>query len=199
MSTVPTVDLRRAILEAARAGVAEHGYANLSMRTIARAVGCSVGTIYLYYDNKDALYSALVDEAVVHLVESYQPAFGVEDPVERLEAFCRSYVRFAMTYPEQYKVMYLELNLDPGAVSPEAYRRAWKPLQDTAEALADAHAQGLLHEPVPMEGATFVWAALHGMLSLILARQVNPKSDPDRLIDLTIRHTIDSFRCSGAT
>lgn len=195
MSTVPSPDLARAILDAARTGVSEHGYATLSMRTIARAVGCSVGTIYLYYANKDALYSALVDEAVMHLVESYQPAFGVEDPVERLEAFCRSYVRFAMTYPEQYKVMYLELNLDPAAVSPEAYRRAWKPLQDTADALAEAHEKGLLHEPAPMEGATFVWAALHGMLSLILAKQVNPKADPDRLIDLTVRRTIDAFRC----
>ena len=101
-----------------------------------------------------------------------------------------------MTYPEQYKVMYLELNLDPGQVSPDAYRRARKPLHDTAEALAEADALGLLHAPSPVEGATFVWAALHGMLSLILARQVNPKADPQRLIDLTIRHTIDSFRCA---
>lgn len=190
-------DLERAILDAARAGVAEHGYANLSMRTIARAVGCSVGTIYLYYANKDALYSALVDEAVEHLVASYQPAFGIEDPVERLEAFCRSYVRFAMTYPEQYKVMYLELNLDPAHVPADVYRRARKPLLDTAEALEDAHARGLLHAPSPTDGALFVWAALHGMLSLILARQVNPKAAPRRLIDLTIRHTVDSFRCAA--
>ena len=193
MSTA-TANLPLAILDAARAGVAEHGYADLSMRAIARAVGCSVGTIYLYYASKDALYAALVDEAVAHLVESYQPAFGVEDPVERLEAFCRSYVRFAMTYPEQYKLMYLELGLAPGDGAPEAYRRARKPLQDTADTLAEAHAQGLLHEPAPMDGALFVWAALHGMLSLILARRVHPKSDPERLIDLTIGHTIESFR-----
>ena len=194
MSTTPTVDLRLTILDAARAGVAEQGYANLSMRAIARAVGCSVGTIYLYYANKDALYAALVDEAVVHLVESYQPAYGIEDPVERLEAFCRSYVRFAMTYPEQYKVMYLELEQDPRQAS-EGYRRARKPLDDTASVLAEAHRTGALHAPDPGDGAAFVWAALHGMLSLILARQVDPKADPERLIDLTVRHTINSFRC----
>lgn len=195
MATASTVDLRRAILDAAQTGVAERGYNDLSMRQIARAVGCSVGTLYLYFSSKDALYAALVDEAVVHLVDSYRPAYGIEDPVERLEAFCRSYVRFAMTYPEQYKVMYLELSLDPSEVSPEAYRRARKPLDDTAGALAEAHDRGLLHAPDPKGGAVFVWAALHGMLSLILARQVDPKADPDRLVDLTVRHTIDSFRC----
>ena len=190
---VASADLRRSILDAAQAGVSEHGYANLSMRQIARAVGCSVGTLYLYFANKDALYSALVDEAVVHLVDSYGPAHDIADPVERLEAFCRSYVRFAMTYPEQYKVMYLELSLDPASV-PEAYRRARKPLDDTAAVLAEADAAGLLRVPSPKEGALFVWAALHGMLSLVLARQVDPKADPDWLIDLTVRHIIDSFR-----
>ena len=194
VSADSTVDLQRAILDAARTGIAEHGYADLSMRKIARAVGCSVGTRYLYYDNKEALYSALVDEAVVHLVDSYQPAFGIEDPVERLEAFCRSYVRFAMAYPELYKVMYLELSTTPSQ-APEAYRRAWKPLHDTADALAEAAEQGLLYVDAPMEGATFMWAAIHGMLSLILARQVNPKADPDWLIDMTIRRVIASFRC----
>ena len=193
MPPTSSADFERAILDAARAGVAEHGYANLSMRQIAKAVGCSVGTIYLYYANKDALYGALVDEAVRHLIASYQPAFGIENPVERLEAFCRSYVRFAMTYPEQYKVMYLELNLDPGRLS--GYGRAMKPLLDTSQALKEAHEQGLLHSPSPMGDATFVWAALHGTLSLILARLINPNADHERLIDLTIRRVIDSFRC----
>ena len=194
MTADSTVDLREAILDAAQAGVNERGYANVSMRQIAHGVGCSVGTLYLYFTNKDAIYSALIDRAVAHLVASYQEAYGIEDPVERLEAFCRSYVWFAMTHPEQYKVMYLELGQDPRRAS-EGYRRARKPLNDTADVLAEAHAAGALHAPDPADGAAFVWAALHGMLSLILARQVDPKADPERLIDLTVRHTINSFRC----
>lgn len=194
----PSADLRRTILDAASAGVAEHGYANLSMREIARRVGCSVGTIYLYYENKDALYAALVDEAVQHLIDSYQPAFGIEDPVERLTAFCNCYVRFAMRYPEHYKVMYLELRLDPGEVSPESYRRAHKPLNDTADALEEAHDAGQLWCPDPLEGATLIWGALHGTLSLILARQISPNADHDRLIQQTIEHVINGFRCAPA-
>ena len=193
MPPVPTADFRREILDAARVGVADRGYAKLSMRQIAKAVGCSVGTIYLYYANKDALYGALVDEAVQHLVASYQPALGIADPVARMEEICRAYVRFALTYPEQYKLMYLDLDLDPGRLS--GYRRAREPLVDTAKALEEAHAQGLLHAPSPMGGATFVWASLHGTLSLLLARLVRPDADRDRLLDFTIRHIVDSFRC----
>ena len=186
-------DLQLKILDAARAGVATEGYAKLSMRQIARAVGCSVGTLYLYYENKDALYAALVDEAVVYLVDSYRLADGIEDPVERLEAFCRSYVSFAMTYPEQYKVMFLDLNQDLSR-APEGYLRSRKPLIDTADVLAEAHEQGLLVAPRPLDGAVFVWAALHGVLSLIMARRFGPDADPDRLIDLAIAHVIDAFR-----
>ena len=193
MPTSTGADLQLRILDAARAGVAEEGYANLSMRQIARAVGCSVGTLYLYYDNKDALYAALVDEAVVHLVDSYQTADGVEDPVERLEAFCRSYVRFAMTYPEQYKVMFLDLDQDLSR-APEGYRRSRKPLIDTADVLAEAHEAGALDAPKPLDGALFVWAALHGMISLILARRFGPDAEPDRLIDIAIERIVDAFR-----
>ena len=194
MATTTGADLRRAILDAARAGVAEHGYANLSMRQIARSVGCSVGTIYLYYASKDALYAALVDEAAGRLVDAYAEARAVADPVARLEAFCRSYVRFAMDHPELYKVMYLELTADPGEVPPEAYRRARTTLDDTAAVLAEADSRGALRVANVKEGALFVWAALHGMLSLILARQTDPKADPERLIDLTVRHIVDAFR-----
>lgn len=192
--SVATADLSRAILDAARALVAGDGYASLSMRKVARHVGCSPGAIYLYYESKDALYAALIDEAVGLLIDAYRPAEGIADPVERLEAFCRTYVRFALDYPELYKVMYLELRVDPGAVSPDGYRRAQKPLQDTADALAEAHAAGRLHAPTPLEGATVVWAALHGMLSLLLARQVDPRADRDRLLDLAIAHVIAGFR-----
>lgn len=193
--SVATADLPRAILDATRALVAANGYAELSMRKVARRVGCSPGTIYLYYENKDALYAALIDEAVGLLIDAYGPASGIADPVERLEAFCRAYVGFALRYPELYKTMYLELHVDPGTVSPDGYRRAQKPLQDTADALAEAHAQGRLHAPSPLDGATVVWAALHGMLSLLLARQVGPRADPAQLIDLTIAHVIAGFRC----
>ena len=48
--------------------------------------------------------------------------------------------------------------------------------------------------PNPQAGAVFVWAALHGMLSIILARQVNPEAGPDWLVDLPIRRTIAAFR-----
>lgn len=193
--SVATADLPHAILDAARALVAQNGYADLSMRKVARSVGCSPGTIYLYYENKDALYAALIDEAVGLLIDAYGPAFEIRDPVERLEAFCRSYIGFALGYPELYKTMYLELRVDPGAVSPDGYRRARKPLQDTADALEEAHAQGLLHAPSPIEGATVVWASLHGMLSLLLARQVDPRADRDRLLDLTVAHVVAGFRC----
>ncbi|MDX1502000.1 MAG: helix-turn-helix domain-containing protein, partial [Thermoanaerobaculia bacterium] len=49
-------DLRRTILDRTRHLLVEEGYNNLSMRKIARAVGCSATSIYLHFENKDALF-----------------------------------------------------------------------------------------------------------------------------------------------
>lgn len=54
-------DRRRAILEAARAEFAAHGFTSASMRRIAVGTGCSVSNLYEYFPNKDALFCALVE------------------------------------------------------------------------------------------------------------------------------------------
>jgi len=50
------------ILECARDLFNRDGYERFSMRRLADAVGCAVGTIYLYFTSKDELFQALVEE-----------------------------------------------------------------------------------------------------------------------------------------
>lgn len=52
----------QAILQAAQTVFAEHGYHGTSIKEIARKAGLATGTIYLYLRNKEALFTALVDE-----------------------------------------------------------------------------------------------------------------------------------------
>lgn len=53
---------RERILDAALALMAEHGSAGTSMRMLARECGLNVAAIYHYFESKDALLAAVIDE-----------------------------------------------------------------------------------------------------------------------------------------
>jgi AcrR family transcriptional regulator len=53
---------RRQILAGARKVFLKHGFDGASMNDIVRAAGVSKGTIYVYFENKERLYTALMHE-----------------------------------------------------------------------------------------------------------------------------------------
>ena len=52
-------ELRDEIIAAARDLFVTEGYANVSIRKVADRVGCAPGTIYLYFEDKDSILSAI--------------------------------------------------------------------------------------------------------------------------------------------
>jgi len=54
---------RAAIVDAARSAFLENGYASTSMDRIAAAAGVSIKTVYRHFDNKDDLFSAVMEAA----------------------------------------------------------------------------------------------------------------------------------------
>jgi AcrR family transcriptional regulator len=54
---------RAAIVDAARRAFLESGYASTSMDRIAEAAGVSIKTVYRHFDNKDDLFSAVMQAA----------------------------------------------------------------------------------------------------------------------------------------
>jgi AcrR family transcriptional regulator len=59
---------RRQIVEGARAIFLQHGFDAASMSDIARTAGVSKGTLYVYFDNKEQLFQAIVhEECLVHV------------------------------------------------------------------------------------------------------------------------------------
>src|ERR1700684_2433607 len=53
---------RRQIVEGARSIFLAQGFDAASMNDIARAAGVSKGTLYVYFDNKEQLFQAIVGE-----------------------------------------------------------------------------------------------------------------------------------------
>lgn len=60
--SAPESDKRTQILEGARQVFFAHGFNGSSMSEIALAAGVSKGTLYVYFENKERLFAALVEE-----------------------------------------------------------------------------------------------------------------------------------------
>jgi AcrR family transcriptional regulator len=193
-------DLRRAILDTTRHLLVEEGYNQLSMRKIARAVGCSATSIYLHFDSKDALFHALIDEGMERLYAQLlaaQASGGT--PLNRLEAMCRQYMAFGIQNPEYYEVMFT-LHAERMARYPAAkYRRARRSLETFAEVLEDAAAEGLVDITDKRIAASILWTSLHGAVTLMIARRIDARIDPAAYIDAVIRHSIEGFRHTPST
>lgn len=91
---------------------AQHGYAAVSMRQIAREVGVQAGALYLYTPDKQALLFELMRTHMEELLADWQPPGG--GPLADLEDFARHHIRFHLNRPDLVFIAYMELrNLTP--------------------------------------------------------------------------------------
>ena len=92
---------------------ARQGYAAVSMRQIAAAVGVQAGALYTYTPDKQALLTDLLETHMQDLLAAWQddPA---EPPLLRLENFVRFHIGFSLDHPDAVFLSYMELrNLTP--------------------------------------------------------------------------------------
>ena len=188
----PDNDLRRQILDTTRHLLVQDGYKSLSMRRIARAIGYSATSIYLHFENKDALFHTLIDEGMERLYEEMKTveAGYPSDPADRLRALCQSYIDFGLNNQEYYEVMFLLHPEHMDRYPADKYRRARRNLDVIARALADGVAQGVMETDDPRVSASTIWSALHGTVSLLIARRVDVRISRDDFIAASIRQTM---------
>jgi TetR/AcrR family transcriptional regulator of autoinduction and epiphytic fitness len=82
-----TAQTRQAIVDAALAEFLENGFANATIESVAKRAGVAKGLIYRYFEAKEALFSAVVQQEIVHAhidVDDSKRAAG-----ESVEAFLR--------------------------------------------------------------------------------------------------------------
>ncbi len=85
-STVePSLDRRVQILDAAIACFVKHGFHQTSMHDISTEAGISVGLIYRYFANKEAVIAAMADRHKKHIQELLEQAAQAPTLFEALE------------------------------------------------------------------------------------------------------------------
>ncbi len=70
-------EVRQRILAAAEQEFKQNGYMNASIRTIADAAGISLGNIYRYFNNKEALFCAVIEPLMTEISAKIEEIFVV--------------------------------------------------------------------------------------------------------------------------
>lgn len=160
-------EVREQLCEAALRRFAEHGADGLTMRTLARDVGCSPMKAYRYFRDKDELMAAMRALAFNRFAEALDTAAAGEgDSRARATAVGEAYVGFALANREAYRLMFESGPFDD-ETSPdliEARARANHSMTAYVEAMI---ADGALRGDPQQIGQMF-WAAIHGVVLLEL-------------------------------
>jgi len=172
------VDAFRARLCAvAQKRFAKQGVDGVSMRQLADALGCSPMTPYRYFRNKEeilaAVRAAAFDRFASALEEAARKARG--DLRAGGQAMGEAYIRFALSDPEAYRLMF-DLSQPHPDRYPELVRasaRARHMMSAALEALVKA---GIFAGDPQLLGYVF-WATMHGLVVLHLAGKLPETPD----------------------
>lgn len=97
----------RELLEAALRVLGSKGYHGTKIVDIARAAGVGVGTFYLYYATKEAIFVELVEDAAGRLKAELDTVRArCTDPLERARESTRTFFRFAQEHRELFRIVF---------------------------------------------------------------------------------------------
>jgi AcrR family transcriptional regulator len=149
--------------------VAEYGAAALSLRAIAREMDITAPALYRYYQDRDALVTALIVDAYASLGDSQMASLTGLPPGDhkgRLRATGLAYRQWALTYPQRYLLIFgtpLPGYYAPVEVTQPVAARSIQPL---IQVLDSAWKDGVVYRAKPPElsaalrGQILEWASL---------------------------------------
>jgi AcrR family transcriptional regulator len=149
---------RAALLAAARAELAEHGHAGISLRAAARRAGISHAAPKYFFGDRAGLLTAVAAQGFTELAASLRQV------PPTLAALGRAYITFALANPALFDLMFRPSELHP---ADPGLRHA----QDDAIGVLDAAvtapgAPGGQSPAAPGELALISWALAHGLAVL---------------------------------
>jgi AcrR family transcriptional regulator len=135
---------RRSILGAAAGLFRQHGYAAVSLRDIAAAVGMKTGSLYYHFDSKESLVEEILtlgtQGAMAASIEAVAALGAGADPVDKLEAVFTAHTQF-LHHEEDFASANLKiLNQVPPAIR-ERHVRQDREYADFVVAIIDEIAE----------------------------------------------------------
>lgn len=197
---------RNDILMSARAVFAQDGFRRATVDRIAQRAEIAKGTIYLYFETKEAILADLVLLALAELqrqLEDAIEAHSVLQPEGRLRAMADAYLAFSQRSPDYFRLLTAFDGGDLGEnLSPQRNQlilaASNRTLDLVAQAIADGVALGVFHVGDARHAATILWAGLNGSLALLAhpIRRTMIQTDLPGLYHATLDILLKGLSCA---
>ncbi len=178
--------LKMLILKGAKKLFIEKGIEQTTIRNIADEIDYSVGTVYVYFKDKNAILHDLHSIGFQELGSYFQDLFTIKDPMERLKKMGFVYIKFAIENQEMYDLMF---NLKaPMEFLESSKNEEWnegdaafnRVKQTIQECIDKGHFKGHNMEPLSF----MVWSLVHGMCCLEIRQRTKGVkfTNPDTIL-----------------
>lgn len=179
---------RDEILKIAGELFARHGVDAVTTRRIAQAVGISQPSLYAHFASLQQIQDEVAAEAFARLEQAISSADG-ESPETQLAKAVRGYFDFGLSHPHAYRIAFMleypgdkpnrpDLSVSGFHQTDHPGPRAFGHLVR----IVGLNRPDLSAETVVMRSQS-LWASLHGLVSLLLARPEFPWGDTQKLVD----------------
>jgi AcrR family transcriptional regulator len=202
---------REAILDAAQKLIAEQGYHGMRMDGVADAVELSKGTLYLYFENRDALCAAvatrLIDTLLPFIESALEEASTGLDAVQRL---LKEYYHFTQENPHHFRFAIQWLSsgerMDDSTEAFQIYRgRVGHMLSLVVASLQRGQADGSIRTDIdPLPQAIQLWTSFLGVVMVGLnkegmAQRIPMPVDLEQLVPLHLDAMARALSSGGAS
>lgn len=188
--------LRDEILDAATELLLDTGHTKaVSIRSVADRVGVTPPSIYLHFQDKDALLDAVCGRYFEKLDDEMQRVSAAQSSnVEVLRAQGLAYIRFATETPELYRIATMGEWRSDSDVDAALASSAFEHMCATVRALID---EGTFPPGDASGIALELWSAAHGVASLLIAKPHLPFGDVEAFADRVLRAVFTGNMVAG--
>lgn len=195
-------DLRRALIDAALALVAEEQDWEFSLREVARRADVSHNAPYNHFSDKTDLLSAVAAVGFERLRDVMLAAVAGSDAADTaLIKGGRAYVRVGTRNPALYRLMFGPALADsPSGEQPPLAREAGMQARGVLEDIIRRGAQSGVFAVSPDSkqditvAALSAWSMVHGLTMLIIDRLAGPNRPTQEMIERIIRSHVEGLR-----
>ncbi|MBV9803429.1 MAG: WHG domain-containing protein [Solirubrobacterales bacterium] len=182
---------RGALLAAARAELADHGHADISLRAVARRAGVSHAAPKYHFRDRAGLLSAVAAEGFDGLTERLRRAVATATEMP-MTALGKAYIDYGLEHRALFDLMFRpsELRTDDSELA-RAQAGAFGVLAETVAASAEPAAS----PEAVSELALTSWGLVHGLVTLArdgALANASGTTDPAAAAELT-HHLADAF------
>ncbi len=183
---------KQEILSLASLLLVEGGYRNVKIRDIAKDLGTSAASIYSYYNSKEEILIALMDNAMSELEQTFEliKPKGEQNIKERLLAISREYYQFASSHSYFYKLMFESSYETP--IYPDAPQKVFKIFQSPIIQYfknEDSQCKPSVEEIKNLSMG--LWSLLHG--GRTLSEEIFKETDFETYLKIPIELYIESW------